>query len=217
MFMPVSSYVVSNVTVSSQYSVCVSSSMLAWVFLRLDFFLLPSLPPFLRPLGSFLGFINSVLFFQSPCRAALYSSTPPSSSVNSGAPAVVAVAAFPLPAVMLRGPPGPLIVLARLLPATESALIVEEAGVARPRAPAKPKPLAALLWKGSSSSSLLERSLLRRSFLYSSMIRRKSKMNFLMMAVCEHTQENQYQVLEKQRLLLTGGQKRQQTEIRVML
>lgn len=119
---------------------------------------------------------------QRSFRREWYSSIPPTSSVNSISPGVDGGAPFP-PAVILTGPWPPLIVEARLLPATESALMVELAGVALNLALLKLNPVD-LLWKGSeSSSSLEEKSLLRFSFLYSSIRRRKSKMNFLMISI----------------------------------
>ena len=177
-----SSPIVMKEVLSSSQFVSVSSA-----FLRADRFL-----PFFFFFFPFT-FMSWVRFAQSSLRREWYSSTPPNCSVNSYSAAGVAVAAPPLTfALTLTGPPPPGAVLpARLRPATESARIVDEAGVAlRRRLAPKPKP-PLLLWKGSSSSSSLSENSFRRfSFLYSSMRRRKSKINFLMISICEQQQRH---------------------------
>ena len=178
-----SSCVVMNDVLSSSHTVAVSS-MLVYVLRRAERTRFFPFPGFF--LGFFLVFMSCVRLFQSSLSLAWYSSTPPTSSVNSWSPAAEGVALAPLPpaALMLTGPPVPLIVLARLLPAIESALIVDEAGVALKRFLVALKPKAVLLlWNGSSSLSSLLKSLLRFSFRYSSISRKKSKINFLMISI----------------------------------
>ena len=153
--------------------------MLVLVFLRAERGYFLCLPPFFF----FLVFISWVLLSQSSFSLLWYSSTPPTSSVNSNSPPGVGVAPLPV-ALMFTGPPPPRIVLALLRPAIESALIVDEAGVALKRFLVALKPNAVLLlWKTSSSLSSLLRSRRRLSFLTSSIKCRKSKINFLMISI----------------------------------
>ena len=180
-----SSFMVMNDVLSSSQLVSVSPPTVS-DFLRAE-------RPFLPFFFFFFAFtlISWVRFPQSSLRRAWYSSTPPKFSVNSYSAGVAAAAAPPLTlALTLTGPPPPGAALARLRPATESALIVDEAGVAfRRRLAPKPKP-PLLLWKGSSSSSSLSENSLRRfSFLYSSIKRKKSYMNFLMISICNVKQK----------------------------
>ena len=156
--------------------------MLVLVFLRAERGYFLCLPPFFF----FLVFISWVLLSQSSFSLLWYSSTPPTSSVNSYSPP--GAGDMPLPvALMFTGPP-PLIVLARLRPAMESALIVDDAGVALKRFLVALKPNAVLLlWKTSSSLSSLLRSRRRLSFLYSSIKCRKSKINFLMISIWQQS------------------------------
>ena len=157
--------------------------MLVLVFLRAERGCLLCLPPFFF----FLDFISWVLLSHSDFSLLWYSSTPPTSSVNSTSPPGVGDVPLPV-ALIFTGPPPPLIVLARLRPAMESALIVDEAGVALKRFLVALKPNAVLLlWKTSSSLSSLLRSLRRLSFLYSSINCKKSKINFLIISIWQQS------------------------------
>ena len=146
----------------------------------------------------FLGFfyfllIIWVLLAQSSLSFSSNSGTPPTNSVNSYCCGAAACCPLPPPAApgTFIAPPAPafVVLVARLLPVIESARM--EVGVAlRPRFFAglpKPKPVL-LLWKGSSSSSLSEKSFLLFAFRYSSIRRKKSKICFLIMVIYNENQ-----------------------------